>query len=203
MRARIQAAVTEWARDFEAIPPERRAALDRMSAFVAERSNVKASIPLMFICTHNSRRSHFAQLWAAAAATHYRIPGVQSYSGGTEVTAFNPRAVAAMERAGFRVDNPGGENPRYRVWYADDADPIECFSKVYDDPYNPTEGFLAVMTCSSADDACPVVLGASVRVSIPYDDPKVSDGTPAEAETYDARCRQIATEILYVFSRAS
>lgn len=201
MRPELQANIEYWVSDFADLDPERRALLDRLSAFVSERMAANQPIPLTFICTHNSRRSHIAQLWAAAAADHYGVAGVQPYSGGTEVTAFNPRAVAAMERAGFRIEDPGGENPRYQVWYRDDADPIECFSKVYDDPFNPRQGFAAVMTCASADEACPVVLGAEARVSIPYEDPKTSDGTPEETQTYDARCRQIATEMLYVFSR--
>ncbi|MBW2160612.1 MAG: hypothetical protein JRH14_11750 [Deltaproteobacteria bacterium] len=40
---------------------------------------------------------------------------------------------------------------------------VECFSKTYDDPGNPAEGFVAVMTCSEADEACPVVSGAALR----------------------------------------
>jgi hypothetical protein len=57
------------------------------------------------------------------------------------------------------------------------------------------------MTCSDADAACPIVFGAAERISIPYDDPKAADGTPDEAAVYDERCRQIAREMLYVFSR--
>lgn len=46
-----------------------------------------------------------------------------------------------------------------------------------------------------------MVHGAALRVLIRYDDPKVSDGTPEEATAYDARCEQIGTEMLYLFSR--
>jgi hypothetical protein len=42
------------------------------------------------------------------------------------------------------------------------------------------------------------VKGANFRVAIPYVDPKVSDGKPEEAATYDERCLQIATEMLWV-----
>lgn len=38
---------------------------------------------LIFICTHNSRRSHMRQMWAMAAVTYYGISGVFGYSGGT------------------------------------------------------------------------------------------------------------------------
>ena len=83
------------------------------------------------------------------------------------------------------------------------AQPMPCFSKTYGDDANPREGFAAVMTCSSADRGCPVVYGAAGRFTIPYIDPKVSDGTPKEAATYDARLRQIGTEMLYVMGQVA
>ena len=58
------------------------------------------------------------------------------------------------------------------------------------------------MTCAQADKGCPVVFGSSMRFSTPYVDPKVSDGTPEEKDTYDERCAQIAREMLYVMSKA-
>lgn len=77
-----------------------------------------------------------------------------------------------------------------------------CFSKVYGDPeVNPTAGFAAIMTCAQADQGCPIVYGSAMRFSTPYEDPKVSDGSPEEFDTYDARCAQIAREMLYVMSR--
>jgi hypothetical protein len=56
------------------------------------------------------------------------------------------------------------------------------------------------MTCSDADEACPVVVGAFARYAIPYKDPKQSDGSPAELTRYAERCRQIAREMLFLFS---
>lgn len=187
------------------IPAERRKSLDRIAEFVASHRGADAPARLTFICTGNSRRSHMGQLWAAAAARYYGVDGVESYSGGTEPSAFNPRTIAALERAGFVVEPPAepGDNPHYRVRYGEDAAPIASFSKRYDDPGNPSADFVAVMTCSEADQDCPLVPGAALRVSLPYDDPKVADGTPEEAARYDERSRQIATEMLYLFSRVA
>ncbi|MGB5222855.1 MAG: hypothetical protein WBN60_17605 [Polyangiales bacterium] len=183
------------------IPEARKRALDEVASFVAEKRGAGQDAVLHFICTHNSRRSQLAELWAAVAAAHFGIDGVRTYSGGTEATAFNPRAVAAIERAGFHVDNPGGENPHYRVSFDHAGPAIECFSKTYDDPFNPSEGFAAIMTCSDADEACPVIFGAAMRARLRYDDPGVADGMPIETATYDERSLQIATEMLYLFSR--
>jgi arsenate reductase len=185
---------------FDAIPNDRKEALRELASFVTSKQKSNQPAQLTFVCTHNSRRSHLSQIWATVAAHAYGIAGVTTYSGGTEATAFNPRAVAALERAGFELQNPGGSNPRYRVSFATGAPAFEAFSKKYDDPENPRSGFAAVMTCSEADKKCPVVHGATLRVPLPYDDPKISDGTPAEARTYDERSRQIATEMFYLFS---
>jgi protein-tyrosine-phosphatase len=145
-----------------------------------------------------------AQLWAQTAAARYRIGGIRTYSGGTEATEFNPRAVAALERAGFDIAKTSDEsNPRYVVRYHPDGPALEAFSKVYDQPPNPQSGYAAVMTCSQADEACPVVLGAEERIAVPYDDPKESDGSGQETAVYDERCFQICTEMAYVFSLLS
>jgi arsenate reductase len=185
----------------DAIPADRKEMLDRIATYVRTRRQSGETARLVFICTHNSRRSQMGQLWAAAAAAYYGIDHVETFSGGLEVTAFNPRAVAAVERGGFQVANPGGDNPHVKVTYATDRAPIEMFSKKYEDPFNPRDNYAAVMTCSHADESCPLVLGASARIPVHYEDPKASDGAPEETATYDTRSRQIATEMLYVFSK--
>jgi hypothetical protein len=77
------------------------------------------------------------------------------------------------------------------------------FSKTYSDPANPAEKFCAIMVCTDADEACPFVPGADLRISMPYDDPKAFDGTPMEEAKYDERCRQIAREMFFVFKYVS
>lgn len=190
--------------DTTSIPEERKIALDSLANYIHRSATALESAKLTFICTHNSRRSHMSQLWAAAAAAHYGLGDkVLTYSGGTESTAFNPRAVAAMERAGWQVESADGDNPRYKLRYAENSPALECFSKKYDDSYNPQSHFAAVMTCSHADENCPFVPGADYRISIPYEDPKASDGTAEESAVYDERCRQIAVEMFYLMARAS
>ena len=196
--------VAERVAEFDQIPEERKSELEAVGAFVRAAADT-GQAQLTFICTHNSRRSHFGQVWAQVAAHHFGLDSsVTTFSGGTEATAFNDRAVAALRRAGMDIHPAAiSENTRYSVRYAADRDPMICFSKTYDDAsVNPTSGFAAVMTCSHADKACPLVYGSSARFSTPYVDPKVSDGTPEERDTYDERCAQIAREMLYAMSRA-
>jgi arsenate reductase (thioredoxin) len=190
--------------EFDSIPAERRDQLRKLASYI--RDKVKADRParLIFICTHNSRRSQMCQLWAASAAAYFGVPHVENFSGGTEVTAFNSRAVAALRRAGFGIDDPAtAQNPRYRVRFQDAGPELECFSKVYRDATNPRSDFCAVMTCSQADKQCPIVAAASERIALPFDDPKAFDGTPQETSKYDERCQQIARELLFVFSQVA
>jgi hypothetical protein len=56
------------------------------------------------------------------------------------------------------------------------------------------------MTCTEADGNCPFIPGTELRISCPYLDPKVFDGTPQQEEKYNERCKQIAIENLYIFS---
>lgn len=188
--------------EFEQIPASRQEELKAMAQRVAALRKKDEAVSLTFICTHNSRRSHLSQIWARVAAEHHGIAPVHTYSGGTEATAFNPRAVSALERAGFRISKTtDDDNPIYHVRYSDKSHPLTCFSKVYDQAPNPQDEFIAVMTCSDADRRCPVVSGAAARIAIAYEDPKVADNTPAEQARYDERCAQIAREMLYAFGQ--
>jgi protein-tyrosine-phosphatase len=197
----IEAYVKEKASDFSSISQERKAALEKVRDHIKERKLKDDSLALIFICTHNSRRSHMSQLWAQAMAAYHQVDGISCYSGGTEATAFNPRAVRAIANSGFEISTADSSgNPVYLVSFASGYPPVQAFSKRFSDPFNPQDGFLAIMTCSDADEACPFVPGAEARFSIPYEDPKIADGTPAEEERYAERCRQIATEMNYLFS---
>ena len=197
----VRAYVDQRIAEFGAIPDSRKLQLREMTKYIQSCCEAKLPVRLTFICTHNSRRSHLSQIWAAVAADYYGVDGVETFSGGTEATAFAPQAIAAIERAGLTVNTPPvGSNPRHQIRYLESGSPLVCFSKVYSDAPNPNGEFCAVMTCSHADANCPIVHGASARIAIPFDDPKVADGTSEEVATYDERCRQIAREILYAFS---
>jgi protein-tyrosine-phosphatase len=199
---KLDSYISETLSEIGQIPEARRRHLHQLAQFVEDRAANGETARLTFICTHNSRRSHMSQIWAQTAAHYFGIPRVETFSGGTEATAFNPRAVAALQRAGFRIDSTAeADNSVYSVQYTEDVEPMRCFSKVYDQPPNPKRDFCAVMTCSQADEACPLVIGASERIAIPYDDPKAFDGTESESSKYDERCRQIAAEMLYCFSQ--
>lgn len=188
--------------EFDQIEPARRQALDQIAGYIQTCGVERREARLVFICTANSRRSQLSQVWAAVAAHRAGLSHVCSFSGGTEATAFNPRAIAALQRAGLSVSNAlaSSDNPIYLVSVGD-GPPLACFSKRYDDPPNPIDGFCAVFACTNADEACPTVSGAELRVALPFEDPKLADDTEAETAAYDERSAQICRELLYVMSR--
>ncbi len=186
---------------FTEIPESRTESLQQLGDYVISALKDDRQAQLVFICTHNSRRSQFGQIWALNASQFYGIENISTFSGGTESTSFNTHAVAALERAGFSVEKltENDENPRYIIKSGENLPAAPMYSKKYDDDANPDKDFCAILVCTDADKACPFVPGAEERILTPYDDPKAFDGTNQETNKYDERCRQIAREMFYLF----
>ena len=180
------------------ISAERKEILQPLIDYIQSARNSEKEIQLNFICTHNSRRSQFGQIWAQAISAYFGIQ-TKCFSGGTEETAFFINAINTLRNAGFRIHSEDAENPHYQVQYSEDSPAIECFSKVYDHPLNPSENFAAVMTCSHADENCPFISGSKARIALDYQDPKKFDNTPLAEIKYEERSDQIASEMIYVF----
>jgi arsenate reductase (thioredoxin) len=196
----VKAKIEKLTAQFENISSGRKQVLTQLSNSIKEKRVFKKPVQLNFICTHNSRRSHIAQIWAQTATYHYGIENVNCYSGGTEATAVSPNVISALRNAGFRISvAKEGANPTYNIQVSDNHS-INVFSKHFNDPANPSNDFVAVMVCSDADKNCPLVPGASERIAITYNDPKASDGTPNESAAYQQTVDEIGREMLFVFS---
>jgi arsenate reductase len=188
--------------NIESISEERKKTLQALIDFIQIKVNGNQEIRINFICTHNSRRSHLSQVWAQTMAFYFNINNVFCYSGGTESTALFPMVAETLENSGFKVKTISeNKNPIYSIKYAENEHPIIGFSKKLDDAFNPKSEFAAVMTCSQADDGCPFIAGAEKRIPITFEDPKAFDNSPQQAEKYNERSLQIATELFYVFSQ--
>lgn len=184
----------------ERISEERKRILQPLIEFISSKISKNEEVRLNFICTHNSRRSHLSQIWAQTMANYYQIENVFCYSGGTEATAMFPKVVETLRNQGFEILKLSEtENPVYAVKFAENEHAVICFSKKYNDDFNPKSAFAAILTCDSADENCPIVYGAEARIPIKYEDPKKSDGTPEMNETYFNRSLEIATEMKFVF----
>ncbi len=194
-----------------------RLAGHKLADWIATNYRPGKPLDVIAVCTGNSRRSMMGAAMGNIAAAYYGMPEVRFHSGGTAPTAFNIRTVNALKEIGVEVEPTGEEARRgepktanriYRVrWGSSSAaggptlDSTE-FSKRYDDPANPKEGFAALMVCGEADAACPFVKGAALRISMPYLDPKIYDGGAYEAAKYAERRDDMGRLFLAVFVQA-
>lgn len=184
------------------IPAERQLGLQGLIDYIQTKVDVGQNVNLIFICTHNSRRSHLSQIWAQVAAYYYNIKNVYCYSGGTEATALFPLVAETLINSGFQIEILSADkNPVYTIKYTDNEPAIIGFSKTFDHHFNPLSDFAAIMTCAQADAGCPFISGADKRFPITYDDPKAFDNTPLQKQKYQERSNQIAAEMFYVFAQ--
>ncbi|HDZ04824.1 hypothetical protein LCGC14_0197970 [marine sediment metagenome] len=188
--------------NIESITADRKKILQPLIDLIQDKINDNQEIRLNFICTHNSRRSHLSQVWAQTMAAFFNIKNVFCYSGGTEATGMFPIVSKTLQNQGFQIQKLSEtSNPVYAIKYAENEHPVIGFSKSFENSFNPTSHFTAIMTCSQADAGCPFIAGAEKRIPITFDDPKAFDNTPQQAEKYKERSEQIATELFYVFSK--
>lgn len=193
----------ELEQNFNQITPARKQDLLNLSNYLITQIQEGKTPSVTVICTHNSRRSHLAQLWLAIASDYYQTHKISTFSGGTEISAFNPRTVAALQKIGLKITskNLSVANPVYEVCWSDQMAPYLAFSKQYSDAPNPQKDFLALMVCSHADVHCPIVTGSTRKLALPYQDPKAFDDTDLEASEYTKTCALIGLEMLFVLKQ--
>ncbi|MEO8762376.1 MAG: protein-tyrosine-phosphatase, partial [Bacteroidia bacterium] len=111
-------------KEFDLIPSERKDVLNKITQYISNQRLENKPVNLVYICTHNSRRSHFSQVWAQVAANYYKVNNVNTFSGGTEATAFNINAINALKKIGFDI-KPINEdkNASYNLFYDENEKP--------------------------------------------------------------------------------
>ena len=179
---------------------DRQKLLVKISEGISKEYKKNGVVNLNFICTHNSRRSQLGQVWAFFAANHFNL-NINSFSGGTEVTAFFRNTVKTLQKVGFTFDleNFSHQNPKYLISFEGTSKSILGFSKRYDHLENKNP-FIAITTCNNADTNCPFIPEAIYRFHLPFVDPKSTDGTELQNEAYLKTSEQIAAEIFFIFN---
>ena len=186
----------------DTLSKDRKEVLQPLIEYIQKKVNHQEKIRLNFICTHNSRRSHLSQIWAQTMAFYYETPNVTCYSAGTEATALFYMVAETLKKQGFEYEKlDEATNPIYAIKFDCNEPPVVAFSKTLQHAFNPISNFAAVMTCSSANEACPFVSGAEKRFSVQYEDPKKFDNTDEMQQGYWDKSIEIATEMAYVFSK--
>ena len=194
-----------------------RLAGSKLVEWIAKNYRPGTPLDVVVVCTGNSRRSILGATMGNVAAAYYGMPEIRFHSGGTAPTACNSRTVKTLKEIGVEVEPTGKEaargepqtaNPVYRIRWGSPGDTggptMEAteFSKHYDDPANPQNGFAALMVCGEADAGCPFVKGSSLRVSMPYLDPKIYDGGSLESAKYAERRDDMGRLMLSVMMQA-
>jgi arsenate reductase len=181
------------------ISANRKIQLQELAKLINEFDDRGEDVLVNFVCTHNSRRSQIAEVWMRTALKYYGKTNIVSCSSGTEATAFNPNAIAALVKAGFQATiMEDGSNPRYLLSYGIDDETIPMmFSTTIADFQKEGKNFLAVMVCSDADENCPFVPGMK-RFSLNYEDPKVADDRSDQAAVYYNKVMEIGNEMFYL-----
>lgn len=191
------------------VPDERKQVLEPLIQYIRKQLGESSEVVLNFICTHNSRRSHLAMIWAHTAANVYGIKA-QCHSWWTDATQFFHRSVSALLLSGFHVEKQVEEkidNPIYLVSAFKQQESLICFSKRFDHPDSPRENFAAVVVCDNADNCCPQIFQWT-KIPVKYVDPKIADSWEGASEEekiahYKERSDQIWGEMLYVFRTIS
>ena len=176
---------------------ERAFMLDEIVNYIYKTTSKNKIPKLNFICTHNSRRSQFCQFWATFFSNYYNIK-CEVYSGGTVETEVNKSVINNIRDYGFNISFKELNNPIYSIKFKD-QNLGKYFSKLYDDFENPRNEFAAIMTCSDADNNCPLIDGAEIKFSLQYEDPKKYDRTKIEKTEYKKTSEKIASEMNYLF----
>jgi len=180
---------------------ERKLLLARMIDYIHSKQQQQSPINLHFICTHNSRRSHLAQVWGQTLAHHFGLRNVNCTSAGTETTELYPVVAEILQEAGFELKKEDQlNNPKYTLNYSSETAPMQLFSKDLEHVGNPTMNYAAIMTCSHADENCPFLPGAEQRIPMTFEDPKNYDNHPLQREKYKETMQEIASDLHFIFS---
>lgn len=182
-----------------AISPKRKILLESFAKAITSQMAAHGKADLVFICTHNSRRSQLSQVWASVFANKHHL-NITAFSGGTEATAVAPQVISTLKYFGFDISSEPGPNSVHKVSFSETRTSISLSSKLFDDSENPTNNFIAAMTCSDADENCPIIHGCSDRIPLTYNDPKLFDGSAMETTMYQFEAFKIGLEVKYTFS---
>ena len=96
MYSRLESYIKKIESNFKNISQKRKNILIQLNNYLLHKYTNKQTANLIFICTENSRRSHFAQIWAPIK--YYRLKDINCFSGGTKISELNKRAINQKSR---------------------------------------------------------------------------------------------------------
>ena len=129
---------------------------------------------VLFICTHNSARSHMAEAMLRA----WGGDRFEAFSAGTEATGIKPETIQVMQEIGISLDGHWSKT-------------IEAYRG------QSFEWFITV--CDEAQKNCPVLAGVQQVGHWSIEDPSLADGSPEERLGAFRRARDHIRDRLRLF----
>ena len=118
-------------------------------------NNMDGKKKVLFICTHNSARSHMAEgLMNSFLGDNY-----EAFSAGTEPSKINPLAIRAMAEIGVDISGHHSKS-------------VDQFTKHEFDH--------VVTVCDHANEVCPFFPGGKNRMHKGFEDPAAFEGNEEE-----------------------
>ncbi len=193
--------INSLVKEFSNISKDRKEQLIILAEKIKLFKEANDTLNLVFVCTHNSRRSQLAEIWLSAACEFNNISYIKTHSAGTEVSNFNIRMVKALSRFGFELTIKEDKSNTVYEWHKPDflnaKDNSKLFySKTIDHPSLQLDKLICIMVCSHADENCPVITQSILRYPLRYEDPKKYDDTEKESFAYDSKVMEIGREML-------
>ena len=152
-------------------------------------NNIKVCRDIVFICTHNSRRSIFCEVWANILANKY-LKNINFYSAGTERTSIHNEVIKSFSRLGIKTK----ENT---IQIGETS--IILKSKILKEL--KLDSFISIFTCGEAEESCPIDRRSQINIPLLFDDPKRYDGLKNERIEYDKTCSLIAKKLNFIIKR--
>ena len=152
--------------------------------------STKSTKNIVFICTHNARRSQFCEIWGNVFSKIYN-KNLNLYSAGIMKTTVSKEVIFSLSRTGLKINGDG------KLKYEENE--ITLTSKTLDEIKE--KKFIGIMTCSDAEKSCPIDQRSIRNIKMFYSDPKDFDKTNKKIRAYDDTCLKIAQELNYVIKK--
>lgn len=179
------------------IKPKRMEKLDVIARMIKKDVQHKGLANVVFVCTHNSRRSQFAEVALSLCLRELNMEQIETYSCGTEETRIAQPVVDLLKTYDMEVsEEVDKENPIVSLDY--EGWSKKLFSKTYEYKGFEDKEFVAVMVCDDAAENCPFVPRFVNRIPHSYIDPKRADGTDLQEKRYSQTFSLILQEMMYL-----
>ena len=165
---------------------KRKKRLDNIASVINENLNKTRSI--VFLCTHNSRRSQICEVWGKVFAEIYRKK-ININSAGAFKTVVHSQVYESIVKCGLIVNN------KKEIFF--DKKKFKLNSKTIDSL--TMKNFIAVMTCSNAEKSCPNDPRSIRNIKMFFNDPRIYDETDKMSREYLNTTIYIAEELNYIF----